>query len=86
MIRKYRLYKQIGGRKTYLAVEMDSFIASDADTALSIADEYFKAGKKNLICTTGRVIDKDLYLAETKGEYPNPLAVEKYDVWVITRK
>ena len=81
---RYEIYKQIGGRRIYVAVDMDISV-SNTD-AISIADGYFKAGKNNLSCTTGRVIDKDLYLDESKGKYPKTLNVEHRDVWVVSRK
>lgn len=81
---KYKLFKAIKGRKVYLTVDMDISV-SNTD-AIRIADSYFKAGKDNLICTTGRRIGNDLYLDGTVGTYPNPLCEEKTDVWVITRK
>lgn len=81
---KFKLFKAISGRKIYLTVDMDISV-SNTD-AIRIADTYFKAGKNNLICTTGRRIGNNLYLDDTTGKYPNPLGVEKTDVWVITRK
>lgn len=81
---KYKLFKAIKGRKVYLTVDMDISV-SNTD-AIKIADSYFKAGKNNLICEIGRIIGNDLYLDSTDGEYPNPMCVEKTDVWVITRK
>jgi len=81
---RYKLFKAIKGRKVYLTVDMDISV-SNTD-AIKITDGYFKAGKNNLICEIGRVIDKDLYLDSTAGRYPNPLAVEKTDVWVVYRK
>ena len=81
---KYKLFKAISGRKVYLTVDMDISV-SEAD-AIKIADGYFKAGKNNLICEIGRRIGNDLYLDSTAGKYPNPLGVEKTDVWTIYRK
>ena len=81
---KYKLFKALSGRKTYLTVDMDISV-SNMD-AIRIADGYFKAGRNNLICTIGRRIGNELYLDDMAGKYPNPLGVEKTDVWVITRK
>ena len=81
---KYKLFKAFSSRKIYLTVDMDISV-SNID-AIRIAESYFKAGKNNLICTIGRRIGDDLYLDDTAGKYPNPLGVEKTDVWVITRK
>jgi len=81
---KYKLFKAIKGRRVYLTVDMDISV-SNTD-AIKIADTYFKAGKGNLKCEIGRRIGNDLYLDSTAGRYPNPLAVEKTDVWVVYRK
>jgi hypothetical protein len=81
---KYKLYKALKGRKVYLTVDMDISV-SNLD-AIKIADTYFKAGKNNLKCETGRIIGKDLYLDDTEGEYPKRMGIANYDVWVITRK
>lgn len=81
---KYKLFKALSGRKVYLTVDMDISV-SNMD-AIKIADTYFKAGKGNLKCEIGRIIGNDLYLDSTTGKYPNPLAVEKTDVWTIYRK
>lgn len=81
---KYKLFKAISGRKIYLTVDMDISV-SNTD-AIKIADSYFKAGKNNLICTTGRRIGNDLYLDESEGKYPKLMCIPNYDVWVVTRK
>ena len=80
----YKVFKQIGGRKIYFTVEMTYPIQSE-EQAIEIADRYFKAGKKNLVCQEGRVIDNDLYLASSEGKYPNTLGAYKHNVWVVTR-
>lgn len=81
---KYKLFKAIKGRKVYLTVDMDISV-SNID-AIKIAESYFKAGKNNLMCETGRIIGKDLYLDSTAGKYPKSMCIPNYDVWVITRK
>lgn len=81
----YKVYKQIGGRKSYVAIEIAYPIQTESQ-ALEIADRYLKSGKDNLTCELGRVIGDELYLKSSKGNYPNPLCVEKYDVFVVSRK
>ena len=81
---KYKLFKALSGRKVYLTVEMDISV-SNTD-AIKIAESYFKAGKSNLMCETGRIIGNDLYLDSTAGKYPKSMCVPNHDVWVITRK
>lgn len=81
----YKVFKQIGGRKTYVAVEIAYPIQTESQ-AIEIAKKYLKESRNNLICEAGRVIGNDLYLKSTKGKYPTPLCVENYDVWVVYRK
>lgn len=79
----YQIFKQIGGRKTFLVFEKDGYIK--VSQAIKEADKYFKAGVKNLYVTVGMVIGDNLYLAETKGKYPIEMGVYNYKCWVVTR-
>jgi len=81
----YKVFKQIGGRKTYVAVEIAYPVQTESQ-AIEIARKYLKESVNNLNCELGRVIGNELYLKSSNGKYPNPLCVEKYDAWVVTRK
>jgi len=63
----YKVFKQIDGRKTYVAVVNATY--SDKQV-MQIAKAHFKCKSDEIVFERGGIIDNDLYLDSTPGIYP----------------
>ena len=76
----YTVYQGIDNkRKSYVAVSRWEWANIKEDQAIKIANKHFKVKADQLKCEKGYIVNRDLYLGNTKS----PTA---HKVWVISKK
>ena len=82
MAQKFKVFKAIEGRKTYLAF---TNIALKEDAIRKIAVQHFKCRADKIAVESGFYIGDDLYLESTPGIEPKFTKI-KHICWVAYRK